>query len=143
MTKAVVEGGEELLEKLDKMGVDVSRVLEVAAQAGADVFVNLANPLAPDSLIDQDTVERKRNRVEVDVGPPDEKWYWRFLETGATRHEITGNPLAFVIDGELIVIGGVDHPGMPARPFMRPAFDQGKGRATDAVGDRIRKVVEP
>lgn len=142
MTTVKVEGGDELLRKLERIGLDVSQVLEAAAKAGAEVIVDGANPLAPAPKILAQTMERNRLRVEVAVGPPDEKWHWRFFETGVQSHEITGTPLAFVDEGKLYVVGGVRHPGMAARPFLRPAFDAGESRAVDAVGEKLRRTVE-
>jgi hypothetical protein len=42
----------------------------------------------------------------------------------------------------LIVIGGVRHPGMPAQPWLRPAFDSRKDAAAQAVGEVLREAVE-
>ena len=139
--KATIEGGDELAEKLVRMGVDVDKVLEAAAQAGARVLAQGANRYAPQAIIATETQSIKKHRVEVDVGPPDDKWYWQFLETGAGPHEIPG-PLTIEFEGEVHVVGGASHPGMSARPFMRPGFDTSQGGAVDAVGDKIRRVVE-
>ena len=139
---ATIKGGEKLLAKLQRMGVDVDKALEAAAVAGATVIAKGANPRAPAPLIDVEVVERSRGHVEVDIGPPDEKWYWRYKETGAAPHEITGTPLAFEGDEGLIITGGVAHKGMAADPFLRPAFDSERDRATDAVGDDLRKAVK-
>ena len=116
--------------------------LEAAALVGATLFEEAAQPLAPGPHIDKDVAERSKERVSVDVGPDDDHWYYRFFETGAGAHEITGSPLVFEGREDLVVTGRVDHPGMAAQPFLRPAFDGEKDRATDAVGDELRKAVE-
>jgi HK97 gp10 family phage protein len=140
---AVIEGGEELMAKLQQLGLNVSQALEVAAHAGAAVIVQGANEGAPAPLIMAQTKERTKNRVSVDVGPPEEKWYWRFLEKGAQPHEIKGTPyVAFKGDEGLVITGSVNHPGTGARPFMRPAFDSRSGDATEAVGAHLRGVIE-
>ena len=41
-----------------------------------------------------------------------------------------------------VVTGRVAHPGMAARPFMRPGFDSAKGAAEKAMGAVYRKAVE-
>ncbi len=137
-----IKGGEELLRKLRQLGVNVEDVLEVATLAGAQVIANAANPLAPEPLIEAQVTEKRKKSVTVDIGPPEKKWYWRFLETGATGHEITGHPLVFEGDEGLVVTGGVRHPGMAARPFLRPALDTKKSAAVGAVGDEIRRVAK-
>jgi HK97 gp10 family phage protein len=134
-----VEGGPELIAKLRKMGVDVDQVLEAAATAGAQMIAETANGKAPRRLIRTETAERRAGRVTVDVGMPDEVWYWRYLETGAGPHGITGSPLMFEGDQGTIVTGAVSHPGMAARPFLRPAFDAEKDNAADETGKVIKK----
>ena len=88
---AKVEGGEELLRRLEKMGLDVTQVLAAAAQAGAQVIADTANGLAPSPnvLIEGNTKASSKNKVTLDIGPSEEKWYWRFLETGAVGHGIS------------------------------------------------------
>jgi len=144
---AKIEGGDALLKRLEKMGVDVTQVLAAAAQAGAQVIADTANGLAPapQVLIEGDTKASSKNRVTVDIGPSEEKWYWRFLETGAVGHGISPRSkkaLAFEVDGERVMAWAVKHPGMAAKPFLRPAFDREKDNATDAVGENIRQVTK-
>jgi len=139
---AKVEGGEALIAKLQKMGVDVERLLETAAQAGATVIADEASSLAPSPDVRVETAERERGRVTVDIGPPDEKWHWRFVETGAGRHGITGSPLVFEGSEGTVVTFGVDHPGMAARPFLRPALDKEKDAARDEVGSTLKGALK-
>lgn len=40
------------------------------------------------------------------------------------------------------VTGGVMHPGMVARPFMRPALDMKAGEAVQAFGDRVQSYIQ-
>lgn len=136
-----IEGGEELVKKLKRMGVDVGRVLESAATAGAEIIAQDASGRAPRPLIRTETAERKGNSATVDIGPLDEVWYWRYLETGAQAHTIQGNPLVFEGEAGLVVAWSVGHPGMAARPFLRPAFDGKQGQATDEFGNTIKKRV--
>jgi len=137
--KVEVEGGPELIAKLKKLGVDVEQVLEAAATAGAQMIAEMANAKAPRRLIKTETAERRPGQVTVDVGMPDEVWYWRYLETGAGPHNITGDPLVFEGDQGTIVTWAVGHPGMAARPFLRPAFDSQKKNAAEEAGAVIKK----
>lgn len=139
----VVGGGERLLKRMEEMGVEVDNALEAAALLGAGVIEQAAEPMAPGPYVEKDVTEKSKERVAVDIGPDGEHWYYRFFETGAGRHRITGEPLVFEGRSGTVVTVEVDHPGMEARPFLRPAFDGEQGRAVDAVGDRLKKAVEP
>jgi HK97 gp10 family phage protein len=147
MAQAQIEGGEELLGKLKRMGVDVSNVLEEAAVAGAQVIVDAANPLAPEPVITEEVVESGADGVTVDVGLPEEKWHLRFFETGTSPHYIPG-PLTIKFEGdeEVSVVPGAQHPGMAAQPFLRPAFDAkangDQSAASQAVGEVVRRAAE-
>lgn len=142
--KVSIEGGDELLHRLQQMGVDVDAVLETAAVEGALVIARDASGRAPEPVIKTQISSHGKHGVTVDIGPPDGKWYWRFIETGAGPHAIKGKkgPLAFEGDQGLIVVGGVQHPGMEAHPFLRPAMDTKKDAARDTVGEHLRKAVE-
>lgn len=140
--RANVEGGTELLQKMHRMGLDVGAILEQAAMAGAELIANAANQIAPEAKIGTEVAWNERGQAAVNIGPPAEKWYWRFLEFGATAHEITGNPLIFQGDSGLVIIGRVEHTGIAATPFLRPAFDDRKDAAVDATGGEIRKAIE-
>ena len=137
-----IEGGEELLKALRKLGPDVERVLEDAALEAAQEIVDAANPRAPEPMIRAEVTDSTKGKVTADVGMPDEKWYWRYLETGATSHEIAGQPLVFEGELGLVTTGGVRHPAMAARPFLRPAFDSRHEAAKDRAGQVLRKAVE-
>lgn len=140
-TRSTIKGGDELLKALKRQEKNVGDVLETAVQAGAQLVADMASSYAPEPTVQIDTAKKSRKYVVVDVGPPDDKWYWKFMETGAQPHEIAG-PLAIEFDGVLHTVGGADHPGMPAQPFLRPAFDGQKGKAVDAMGKKLRKAVE-
>jgi HK97 gp10 family phage protein len=141
---ATVEGADELIAALKQMRVDVDGLLAVAAQAGAQVIADAANPLAPRPVIDTEVAEQGKGRATVDVGFPKEKWFYKFFETGTKPHYIPGPLTLKFDDGEVHVVGGANHPGMAARPFLRPAFDAQAGAganspAAQATGDVIRK----
>lgn len=137
-----VEGGEGLLRKLRQIGADVESELEAAALVGAAVIQNAANPLAPGPHVETEVAEKSPERVVVEIGPDEAHWYYRFFETGAGPHGITGEPLVFEGRTGTVVVPGVSHPGMAARPFLRPAFDGSSDRAADKVGEALKRVVE-
>lgn len=136
-----VEGGERLIRKLQQLGLDVSAALEISAHAGMEVIHRTADSYAPADMLERETVTRRKNLVEVDMGPPEEKWYWQFLETGTQPHEITPSTASLLVfDGDKGVIrtASVQHPGMEARPFMQPAFDEEKGQAEKEFGQTMK-----
>jgi HK97 gp10 family phage protein len=137
-----IEGGEELLASIKAMGIDVQKILREAALRGARVIVDAANERAPGPHNASEVKKDSAERVEVDIGPDEDHWYYRFFETGAGRHEITGDPLAWGEGAEDVVTGRVLHPGMAARPFLRPAVDENEGKTADAVGQVLRGAIE-
>ena len=142
-TTAKIEGGDELIAKLRKLGVDVEQVLAAAAQAGARVIAEAANPLAPRPVVSIEIAEQDKWKTKVDTGFPKEKWFYKFFETGTAPHYIPGPLTIKFDDDEIHVVGGARHLGMAARPFLRPAFDataQGEGsQAAEAVGEVVRE----
>ena len=68
-------------------------------------------------------------------------WYWKFIEySGARAHSITAKN-----GGVLVFAGGryrsVQHPGMTAKPFLRPAlYAAGQSELViEAVANQIKK----
>jgi HK97 gp10 family phage protein len=143
--RAEIKGDEEFYAKLRSMASQMSSVLEEAAQAGADVFKDEANHNAPGPHIDTELVKKTRGFAEMDIGPDDEHWYYRFFETGAGPHEITPDETGGLqfpgAIGEMIVRVVVSHQGMGAKPFLRPAFDDKKGQADEATGQKFLDVI--
>ena len=45
------------------------------------------------------------------------------MEFGTQPHPISGDPLAFTVDGETVFAQTVDHPGTKAQPFMQPSIE--------------------
>ena len=64
------------------------------------------------------------------------------METGATAHEIKGDPLAFKGDKGLIITRKVSHPGMDAHPFLRPAMSSKREAAKDRAGEVFLKEID-
>lgn len=137
-----IEGGEVLLRRLHELGVNVQDVLEAATVAGAELVREAAEGRAPGPHVERETVRRSQERCEVDVGPDKEHWYYRFAETGARAHGISGDPLVFEGSSGLVVTRHVDHPGTPQRPFLRPAMDGNEGEVEKRMGDHFLGAVE-
>jgi len=143
-----VEGGEQLLRELAALGGNVRSSARAAVRAGARVIQEQAegNAQGIGSGAGKHTAikvsQKVRGTIEAMIGPSKRKWFYRYFETGVTAHEITGAPLVFEGDEGLIITGGVHHPGMAARPWLRPAFDVKQEAATAAVGDSLREAIE-
>lgn len=142
-------GDKELREKLHRMGDLVRQANSKAARAAEEPIVAEANSLAPGPhiLALQSARESTEDLAVVDIAPDKEHWYYQFTETGAGEHEIKGNPLlAFEGDHGLVIIGKVTHPGMDAKPFLRPALMHNRDQAQKLAGEvflrEINKVTE-
>ena len=133
----------ELLRDLKKMGVDVNEVLEAALAAGAKIIEDEANRRAPGPHITTGDFKKRGMSAEISVGPDDDHWYYRFFETGATPHGISGNRLLrFLVGGDEVFARHVSHPGMAAKPFLRPAADENENQTRDAIGDKLKKALK-
>lgn len=143
--RADIKGDKEFYKKLRAMAGQMSDVLEEAAEAGAQVIQEEANPNAPGPHIEIDLVKKTKEYAEMEIGPDDEHWYYRFFETGVQPHEITpdeGGGLTFPGSaGEMIVRVFVSHQGMGAKPFLRPARDEKAGQAEEATGQKFLEVI--
>jgi HK97 gp10 family phage protein len=143
--KVVIEGMDELKMKVKGISRRVAINLESAMLAGAAVVEKEADALAPDPKIEKETQEKSPSRVAVAVGPEKEKWFWRFFETGATAHEIKARKAkALLFEGRngFMLASSVDHTGMGARPFLRPAFDSKKDEAVRVIGSILKAEIE-
>lgn len=132
-----------LKKDLEKLGEAVSkRTQEEAVLAGAKVIADEANNRAPGPHIVYDIIKYEPNPalVAAGVGPDEDHWYYRFIELGATRHDIQGNPIAFQGDqGFFIGRNAQNTGGVIARPFLRPAMESKSQAAQQAMADVIEE----
>jgi len=137
-----LEGDKELIKELKRLGVDVRAALDDALREGAEVVQRAANPKAPGEHIEIGDAQVRGDGGEIKVGPDDDHWYYRFVETGAAAHTVGASGQVLKLFGEDFVTGSVEHTGFSARPFLRPALDENEGKAQDAMGDELRKAIE-
>lgn len=89
---------------------------------------------------------QRRGYFKGRVGVSGEAFYAKFIEFGTSPHRIPApskgrgknkekNDRRVSFDGG--VYTSVKHPGTPARPFLRPAFDAGARRAIEEVKKRL------
>ena len=140
-----IEGGEALLKALRDADGNVKKSLRAASKAGMDVIRADAVARMPPNrykkvLVMKSSFPRKEI-CEATVRISKRAWKMRFVEQGVTAHEIKGSPLAFEGDNGLVITGAVHHPGLAARPFIRPAFDAKHEEAKAACGESLRQAV--
>ncbi|MCL5995497.1 MAG: HK97 gp10 family phage protein [Chloroflexi bacterium] len=142
---AKLEGGEDLLKQLKAAGGNVRKSQRAATKAGGEVIRVEAEANAPESRRKKKVIIKasfpQKDVCEVSIQIAKKAWHLKFAETGATAHEVSGNPLVFEGTQGLVITGGVRHPGVPARPFLRPAFDSKSAEAEAAMGEVLRQAV--
>lgn len=147
-----IEGVEELVAALSALADRASGVLMEAVLAGAQVIADEANLNAPGPHVETAVDAIGPGSVSVAIGPDKAHWYYLFAETGAQPHEIEARRkqilTGFGWSGDAAIFdaagmgGVVDHPGIVAQPFLRPAVDNKGQAAIDALADRIREEIE-
>ncbi len=143
-----IEGGPQLLKEFAALGGNVRSTSRTAIRAGAKIIQAQAEINAqsiatrPGKHTQIKISQRVRGTIEAMIGPSKRKWFYRFFEMGVTPHEIGGAPLVFEGDEGLVIIGSVQHPGMAAHPWLRPAFDAKQADAPAAIEDVFRKAIE-
>ncbi len=135
-------GDKELKDKLDQLGKRGRAALLPAARAGAQVIEMEAEILAPGPHIYTGNEKIDGGVAEIEIGPDEEHWAWRFFEFGATEHEIKGSPLVFEGEHGLVITKSVNHPGMTAKPFMRPAAVRKEVEAGKEAGKVFKSEID-
>lgn len=140
-----IEGVNEIARELHRRQMNVENGLEEILHAAAEVLqeASAANVRATSqSMADEmarETLEKKPGFVAVGVGPDKEHWYAHIIEFGAKGHAVATKSKKAL----LFVTGALrprtNHPGLPARPFLRPAFDTRQGEAQDVAAKKFKE----
>jgi|YNPBryulayer2012_1023412.scaffolds.fasta_scaffold00014_36 HK97 gp10 family phage protein len=133
-----ISGLDELYKKLELTKEEVNARKKAALDAGAKIVGYEADRLAPRP----GSIKTKIDSEEAIIGFDKDKWYWRFFELGASPHEIEGDPLVFEGDAGLVITNKVNHPGMAARPFLRPALESQKDLVIRVMSEVIREALK-
>lgn len=138
-TRIELIGGDELRKKIHNLGDAVQGINRTAAQAAQKPIMDEANSLAPGPNIIALTSKKEstEDRSVVNIGPDKEHWYYQFIETGVSAHEMSGKSspvLAFMGRGGVVITKLVRHPGFAARPFLRPAMNHNRDQAQKVSG---------
>lgn len=121
-TRMQVKGLVELKKNLEKVGRNVTDVMDDAIMAGAAVIEKAAKAKAPVKFgrlrrsITAEIKSKSYTFVTVRVGPGKEGFYGRFVELGTKK--------------------------MPAKPFLRPAFDENVQEARKEIRKVIKEAVK-
>jgi HK97 gp10 family phage protein len=156
-----VEGVDELLKKLERLGDDAQAAQAAMLAAGGEVLRRAAASRAPGPHIEMTAAKPdKLGRASVLIGPDKPHWYYKFLEFGAGGHELTARAfkatrskkakqrnaskqvLVFPGPGGLVFARSAKHPGFAARPFLRPAVDEKWPEVQQAMGDVLLERIE-
>ncbi|ESU71107.1 hypothetical protein T260_15115 [Geobacillus thermopakistaniensis] len=111
-----INGMQELLRQLERMGAEADRVKEEALLAGAEIIQQAASERAPrdtGKLAENIVISDVKEDGTVDIGPDRDRFYGLFLEFGTSK--------------------------MAARPFLQPAFEESKEQVQQKMADVIRR----
>jgi len=142
-----VEGISELTDVLRALGVDLRKMLPDAVFEGALVIEAAARRDAPGPHVYAVMEKRKGDVVAAAVGPDRKHWDYAFAEFGAKPHVIRPKrgsgkrAVAFGAGDSQVVRGEVHHPGVPERPFLRPAIDEHGDEAVRAMGKVLVQAI--
>jgi len=138
-----LEGDKELLRKLRQLDSAVAgQALRTSFTSGAAIFRNSAATKAPkltrtlSRSIHVEVLSQTKARITVMVGT--DVVYARIHEFGGVITPRQARFLAFEIEGQLIFAKRVH---MPARPYMRPAFDENVQRVAQEIGEVLRSQI--
>jgi HK97 gp10 family phage protein len=150
-TQSTIEGMDDLLVEMGQIDISVKGTLRKAVRAGATIIKNQAeaNAKAVGSGKGKHArllISARSKDILANIGPTKTKWWYRFLELGTAAGErVAGKGGAFVFegrDGNMVVTSSIDHPGMAAKPWLRPAFDTKTTDATDAIGVELGRCID-
>ena len=143
-----LEGGDSINNVLDRLpGKIGEKVLKQSMRAATRPMVRMAKSFVPvksGTLRKAIRVKDSRKRVAgnhaVLFGADKTAPHAHLVEFGTQPHVIQAKP-----GGWLRIFGSfaksVQHPGTRARPFIRPAFDAGKGKWFTDLGEQVGKRV--
>lgn len=150
---AEISGAKELSEQLDKLVKEMSDELSPAVEAGIEPVLQAAKRKAPvgdmhkesrralrTNLATRETEGRKHailrdSLVKKRVKTKDGTAAW-VVSTGKARHGIQ------VELGHNVVKDGRVVGHAPAKPYLRPAFEETKDRAEEIVRDGLGRTID-
>lgn len=145
-------GKKQIAKKLKALsGKAAGSIARRSGSAGARVIRNEARRQVPEDSGNLKKainvrVKQFRNKsgfhfyIAVDRGGKAkyDGWYAHFIEYGVQPHEIKPSKKAIKLNVSGDVLRAyANHPGIPAQPFMRPAFDSKRNEAVKVIGSKL------
>jgi len=146
-----IEGLAKFQANMDRLSLVVrEKYLKQAVRKGGNHIRDLMESKAPiqSGKLKADIMVsvRDTNAFEgiVQVGPSKKTyWYAKWQEFGTKSHTITASVGKVLIGlGGRILGKSVQHPGQAARPFVRPALDEGRDEAQRIIGQFLGDAIE-
>jgi HK97 gp10 family phage protein len=142
-----VVGSTELAARLQALGADAQRSVVAALEAAAQTIVNAARDKAPHRT---GTLRRSiraevtggGDQAEARIGPDATAPHGVYIEFGTGIYAEGGNGrqtpwVVMIAPGKFITTRG-----MRPRPYLRPAFDENKDKATREFERLMRRTLE-
>jgi len=153
-----LEGGDELANKLKKMGMRSLDVIKQATHDGAAAVYGDIKRDAPGPHIEIVEADKPSGAgvSAVEIGPDRDHFYYQFFETGVQPFEInmvkkrskrsTGRGRKLKGTKKAVRFGNVfakriQRGAMAAKPFLRPNFVPRRAAIEGAFGDTIKREV--
>lgn len=89
--------------------------------------------------------KKRRKELKVEKGTAViafAAFYAGMIEVGTGPHKIGKPGQVLRLANGSIVRGPIMHPGKPAQPFLRPAFDTERENATNIIAGKLRAALE-
>lgn len=136
-----VDGLRALGERMRKLSADVAlKSARSATAAGAGVIKKRAKAnITRNPSVDRGDLLKAVITKRLPRGQTDMTSEHIVTVRGRGKKKKDGSVQASAPHGHLVEFGTVN---MPAEPYLRPAFDQGKEEAARAIADRLRKRIE-
>ncbi len=144
VVKGKLEGADDLIAELQAVGLSVKGTTRKGVRAGLKAMQVNADRRASSLSTRRGKATRiaisskERGAVTGALGPSKKKFYLRFFETGTRPHIIKQT---YLRRGKTVT-RRLRHPGMAARPWLRPAFDESTTAARAAFGEAMRQAIE-
>jgi HK97 gp10 family phage protein len=125
----------------------VDKILRKAAQP----YLKRAKELSSNQDVTGDTTKSlgiiaNRKTNSITVGPRRGGQYKGYvahiLEYGAAPHRIAAKAAGGLLSFAGTFTQEVNHPGIAAQPFLRPAFDATQGQMQQSIKDQAREIIE-
>lgn len=141
-------GTEDLNRALRELGITATKGKKQVALGAAGIIRDEAEANAPEedgflkAHIIQEILEETEDAITVAVGPDRDAFYGLIVEFGADPHNEEPETKRVLSDGKEVFGVEVNHPGVPERPFLRPAFDDNIDRAIAEAAAQVKKVLK-